>query len=198
MNFSRSLFPATVATCAVCLILGSLISIAAADDKAKTKQVEVKGITLSVPTSWKQEQPRSRLRLAQFRIPAADGDKEDAEVSIFSFGRSSVGDNVKRWIGQFGADGRKSKVTSGKAELGEYVMVEVSGTYNKPVGPPIAGKTEPTPNSRMFAVILEAKDKGVYYLKLTGPDKTVARQAETIRSSFGGEAAKEKNYELDD
>ena len=170
---------------------------AIADDAVKTKQVEVKDIKLAVPTSWKQEKPSSSLRLTQFRIPAADGDKEDAELSVFSFGASSVVDNVKRWTGQFDPNGREAKVTSGEAEIGKYVFVEVSGIYNKPVGPPVFGKTEAVPDSRMYAVLLTT-DKGVYYLKLTGPDKTVSGEATTLRASFGGDAAKEKEYKLED
>jgi len=173
-------------------------NVSSAEDKAKTKVVEVKNIALAVPISWKEEKPSSRLRLTQFSIPATDGDEEGAELTVFSFGRSSVDDNLKRWIGQFGSEDRQSKVTSGTAKLGKYVLVEVSGTYNKPIGPPIAGKTQPTKNSRMLALILDVPDKGTYYLKMTGSDKTVASQAQAFRNSFGAEADKEKEYKLAD
>ena len=57
------------------------------------------------------------------------------------------------------------------------MLVEISGTYKKPIGPPIAGKTEDAPGSRALSVIIAVPEKGNYFLKLTGLDKTVAAQA---------------------
>jgi gluconolactonase len=165
----------------------------AADD---LKEAKVGEITLKTPANWKQSKPTSRLRKAQFSIPAVEGDKEAAELAIFSFGAGGgVKANVDRWIGQFSADGRKSKITSGKSKTGEYVFVEVGGTYKKPVGPPIRGKTEPMPNARMLGVILAVEGKGNYFLKMTGPTKTVAAAADAFRGSFGGDVASEKPFE---
>jgi len=165
----------------------------AADD---LKEAKVGAITLQTPASWKSSKPTSRLRLAQFSIPAVEGDKEHAELAIFSFGAGGgVKANVDRWIGQFAADGRKSKTTIGKSKLGEYVFVEIGGTYKKPVGPPIRGKTEPMPNARMLGVILAVEGKGNYFLKMTGPNKTVDSAADAFRGSFGGDAASEKPFE---
>ncbi len=45
-------------------------------------------------------------------------------------------------------------------------------------------------------MILMVADKGVYFLKLTGPEKTVAAAADDLRKSFGGSAEKEEEYEL--
>jgi gluconolactonase len=162
----------------------------------EAKDVKVGDITLKTPANWKQSDPTSRLRLAQFAIPAAEGDKDDAELAIFSFGGGGgVKANIDRWIGQFAADGRKTKTTIGESKSGKYVVLEVEGTYNKPVGPPVLGKTEPTPDSRMLAVILAVEGKGNYFLKLTGPDKTVASASDALRTSFGGDAASEKPLE---
>jgi gluconolactonase len=105
--------------------------------------------------------------------------------------------NVDRWINQFHADGRKAKVTAGKAELGQYVIVDVEGTYKKPVGPPIAGKTEDMKDARMLAAILAVEGKGNFFLKLTGENKTVTAAAEAFRASFGSKQADEKPFELE-
>ncbi|MBP89130.1 MAG: hypothetical protein CMJ64_20840 [Planctomycetaceae bacterium] len=166
---------------------------AAADDLKDTK---VGAITLKTPANWKQSKPSSRLRLAQFAIPAVEGDKEGAELAIFAFGAGGgVKANVDRWIGQFATEGRKAKTTSGKSKFGEYVIVEIGGTYKKPVGPPIRGKTEPTPNARMLGVILAIDGKGNYFLKMTGSDKTVRAAAGAFRASFGGDAGSEKPFD---
>jgi gluconolactonase len=165
----------------------------AADD---LKEAKVGAITLKTPANWKQSKPTSRLRLAQFSIPAVEGDHEAAELAIFSFGAGGgIKANVDRWIGQFATEGRKAKTTSGKSKTGEYVFVEIGGTYRKPVGPPVLRKTESMANARMLGVILAVEGEGTYFLKMTGPDKTVISAADAFRASFGGDAASEKPFE---
>jgi gluconolactonase len=168
-----------------------------ADEPARLQDSKVGEITLKTPKSWKQSKPTSQLRLSQFEIPASEGDKEAAELAIFSFAGGSVEDNIKRWTEQFQPAERQVKTTKAKSALGEYVLVDVSGTYLKPVGPPIARKTEPMPGARMLAVILAVEGQGNYFLKLTGPAKTVTASAEAFRTSFGGKADDEKPYELE-
>ena len=171
--------------------------IAAAQEKEKATQVvEVKEIKLTVPKAWKQEKPSNQFRVAQFKIDAADGDKEGAELVITQFGGGGGGvdDNIKRWINQFESKDRKAKVTKGKSKLGDYVVADVTGTYLKPDGPPIAGKTKPTPGSRVLNVMLMIEDKGVYFLKLAGPEKTVTAAATDLRTSFGAKADDEKDF----
>lgn len=172
--------------------------VAIADEKTKETQiVDVKDIKLTVPKSWKQEKPSNQFRVAQFQIAAAEGDKDGAELVITQFGGGGGGvdDNIKRWINQFEAKGRKVKVTKGKCSHGEYIVVDASGTYLKPDGPPIAGKTKPTPGSRVLNVMLMVEDKGSYFLKLAGLEKTVAGAANDLRTSFGAKIEDEKEYE---
>ena len=157
------------------------------------KEAKVGDITLKTPANWKQSKPKSRLRLAQFSIPAAEGDKEATELAIFAFGAGGgVKANVDRWIGQFYAEGREAKTTTGKSKVGEYVFVEIGGTYKKPVGPPVLRKTEPMKDARMLGVILAVAGKGNYILKMTGPSKTVTGAAAGFRKSFGADAKNEK------
>lgn len=171
--------------------------VAVAQEKEKATQVvEVKDIKLNVPKAWKSEKPSNQFRVAQFKIDAADGDKEGAELVITQFGGGGggVNDNIKRWENQFEAKDRKIKVTKGQSKLGDYVIVDGTGTYLKPDGPPIAGKTKPTPGSRVLSVMLMIEDKGVYFLKLAGPEKTVTGAATDLRTSFGAKPEDEKDY----
>lgn len=147
-------------------------------------------LKLQIPARWKQGKPANRLRLAQFEIPAAEGDKEAGELVVSGpFGGSDQA-NIDRWVGQFDGEGRTMTTSKGASPDGEYVVVELSGTYKRPIGPPIQGRTEPAPGYRMLGGILKRKD-GNYFLKLTGPDKTVAAAAAEFRSTFGGDAGKE-------
>ena len=155
MNRFRRWTISTAAVLACC--------VAVAQEKAKeTQAIEVKDIKLTVPKAWKQEKPSNQFRVAQFKIDAAEGDKEGAELVITQFGGGGGGvdDNIKRWIGQFEAKERKVKVTKGKSTQGEYIIADVTGTYLKPDGPPFAQKTKPTPGSRVLNVMLIVEDKG--------------------------------------
>ena len=167
-------------------------------EEVKTKKVKLQDIQLEVPATWKQQQPTSRLRAGQFQLPATGKDKDKAELVVYFFGgaRGGVDANLKRWIGQFIPQGRKVVMATGKSPQGPYYVAEVTGTYNKPIGPPIRQQTKPTPGSRMVAVILMIQGKGNYFLKLTGPDKTVADGTIGLRKAFGADPAKEKPYQL--
>lgn len=198
----KTLFRLTFVTTLICSLAVFSLKPTQSDEKSdasgKTNDIKVQDITLRVPQSWKQQPPSNRLRLAQFDIPAAEGDKEDAELVISSFGGGGGGidANVQRWIDQFQPEGRRAKVHTGTTPQGAYVIADLTGTYNKPDGPPIQRKTIPTPGSRMLAVILTVEDKANYFLKLTGPEKTVTAAAEALRASFGADAGKEKEYRL--
>ena len=167
--------------------------------KAVAKPVKLRDITLTVPPTWQQEKPRSRLRAGQFKLPAVKGDKDAAELAIFYFGGTGGGAdaNIRRWIGQFQSEGRKMKVLRGESSQGPYLLLDLTGTYNQPVGPPIQRRTKPMKGARMLAVILAVKGKGNYFLKLTGPMKTVTAAATSLRQSFGADPKKEKPYGAD-
>jgi hypothetical protein len=165
-------------------------------DEAKTVEVKAGELKLTVPEKWESKPPSNNLRLAQFNVAAAEGDSAGAEVVVFPpFGGSNA-QNIQRWVGQFDSEGREMKMFQGKVEQGEYIVVELKGTYKKPIGPPIQQKTEATPGSKMLAVIFKSKAGGNYFLRLTGPEKTVDAAAPAFRSSFGGDAAKEEKFEL--
>lgn len=117
-------------------------------------------------------------------------------VSYFGGTGGGVDANIERWIGQFAAEGRKSKVTKGDSKQGSYYFVDVTGTYNMPVGPPILRQSKALPDARMIGVILEVEGKGNYFLKLAGPGKSVSAQEEAMRASIGGDAKSEKPHEL--
>lgn len=161
----------------------------------ETKKVTVRDLTLQVPSNWVQEEPKSKLRLTQFRIPGKEG--KNAELMVFSFGASDLEANIKRWISQYEPEGRTATIFSGDSNQGKYFLVDITGTYKKSVGPPIAGKTEPVKDSGTLAVVLVIKDKGVYYLKLNGPKETVAAQRTPLRTAMGADISKEKEYKAD-
>ena len=190
----------------ICLLLSLTVgtfSTLSADDAptaeaGKTTEVKLKDLTLKIPATWKLKPSTSRMRLATYTIPAAKGDSESGELTIFNFagGGGDVGANISRWVDQFTGEQRTSKVTRGKAGDNDYYFANIAGTYKKPIGPPFQRKTESAPGYRMTGVILVLQGKGVYYLKLAGPDATIKAQAEAFRKSFGGSSEGETDYEI--
>ncbi|MFM8725760.1 MAG: hypothetical protein ACKON9_11635, partial [Planctomycetaceae bacterium] len=178
----------------------------AADETAKkteakaeeTVTVKLRDLSLTLPKSWSASDQQSQMRLATYFIPAAAGDKDQGELAISTFagGGGGIAPNLQRWISQFDAAGRKAAVKKGKAGANEYYVADITGTYQKSVGPPILRKTEPAPGYRMLGVIVVLPSEEVYFLKLTGPDATVKAQAEALRKSFGGKSDGEEDYEL--
>ncbi len=175
------------------LALAVLIITPALQGAEKTKKVVAKDIILNVPTSWKQSPASNNLRTAQFAIPKVEGDKDDAELVVYFFGGAGggVNANLERWSGQFQPGGKKQKIYKGQSKQGEYYLLDITGVYNKPIGPPINRQTNPTPGYQMMAVVLMIKDKGNYFLKLTGPQKTVAAAAQALRVAIDADVKKE-------
>ncbi|MCA9036454.1 MAG: hypothetical protein KDA91_15070 [Planctomycetaceae bacterium] len=188
-----------ILTLALCLTASQVLADEkASNEKPATQAAAFGKLTLNLPSTWKDAEVVSRMRLGKtYHTPVAEGDKDPGELTVFSFpgGGGGVAANIQRWIGQFQSAGRKSSIKTGKAGESTYYLAEISGTYKKSIGPPIQQRTEDMEGYRMIGVILEA-DGEVYYLKLTGPDATIRAQAHAFRTSFGGHAAHESDYAL--
>ena len=149
-----------------------------------------------MPEAWKKTPPANRLRLAQFLMPAPEGVTEPTELTVFGGFGGSDADNLRRWADQFVAEGRETKVVQGESREGDYKLLDVTGTWNAPDGPPFMRKTIEKPDSRMVAAIVAVPGKGNYFLKMAGPAKTVDAQVDAFRASFGAKPDTEKPYEL--
>ena len=142
-------------------------------------QAPATGLAFTAPAGWKARPAASSMRVAEFVVPRAPGDGEDAEVIIYYFGGTggSADANVDRWVGQVQQpDGSPSKDKAKREQQTinglKVTLVDVSGTYVAEVRP---GSTERhnKPGFRVRAAVVETP-KGPYYVKMTGPSKTVA------------------------
>lgn len=142
-------------------------------------------ISWVTPAGWKQEQPSSGMRYAQFRIPGLDGDPDDAECAVFYFGPGQGGspkDNADRWISQFVQPDGSSSESRSKTELktvnGKQVMfVEVGGTYTPATMGMPGGEAKK--DYALLGAIVSGPD-APWFFKLTGPRRTV----DANRSAF--------------
>jgi hypothetical protein len=129
---------------------------------------------------WIVETPTSAMRKAQYRLPHAEKDAEDASlvVTFFAGQGGSPQANIDRWAGQFEQpDGRASsevmKNTTRTVSGMSVHDVEISGTYVAETAPG-SGQHLRKEGWRMLASMVEAKE-GPYFAKLVGPEATVAR-----------------------
>jgi hypothetical protein len=138
-------------------------------------------LRFTAPAEWIKEQPSSKMRTAQYKLPRADGDKEDASLVIYYFGSSGGGSasaNIERWISQMEQPDGSSAKDKAKTEILtvnglKLNTIDLTGTYTAEMSP---GSTEHhnDPNFRLRAAVIETP-KGFYYMKLVGPEKTIAR-----------------------
>ena len=134
-----------------------------------------------IPQGWVTVQPSSKMRVAQFKLPKADGDNEDAELVLYYFGANQGGTteaNIDRWISQMQQGDAASSKDKAKTESltvnGMKVStVDVSGRYTAEMAPG-SGKFYDNSNYRLRGAVIETP-KGNYFLKLVGPAKTVGR-----------------------
>ena len=138
------------------------------------------------PQGWVAEHPASSMRAAQYKLPKAEGDTEDASLVLYYFGQGQGGTtqaNIDRWISQMKqTDGKSPKEG---AKLGSLTVnglkvttVDVSGTYSAETSPG-SGTFTNNPGYRLRAAVVETP-KGSYFAKLIGPEKTVARWDQTF------------------
>ena len=148
--------------------------------------LDLNGLEKVLPHGWKKTNPSSTMRLAQYKIPSAGGDPDEAECYVFYLGSAAgtIDANVERWYGQF--TDQKDKATSKATSTGKLniTYAEVAGT----MGGGMMGGTNNKSNYRLFAAIVETK-AGPYFFKAVGPEKTIKAQRDAMKSWLSKAAA---------
>lgn len=162
------------------LIVAAFVAVCAAAPAAET--VELAGLTGNVPDGWKKGKPSNSMRRAQYSLPKADGDAEDAELSVFEFATASgsLKDNLARQTAAFVPAGRTDSDAKIKVGPHDATIQDVSGTYKKKPFP-MATDFTPVENYRQLYVVFEAGGKQ-FYLKLLGPKATVEKNKKSFEA----------------
>jgi hypothetical protein len=143
-------------------------------------------LKFTVPAGWVAEERTSSMRVAQYRLPKATSDTEDASLVLYYFGQGQGGStaaNIERWVGQMKqADGGPAKAKEEHFETNglKVATVDVSGTYVAETAPG-SGELHNKAGYRLRAAVVETP-KGSYFVKLVGPEKTVAQWEESFVS----------------
>ena len=165
-------------------ILISVVFAASLQVLAVSQKSELK---FTVPAGWVEEPRSSSMRVAQYKLPKATGDSEDASLVVYYFGQGQGGStaaNVARWVGQMKqADGnaaRDAKEEHFETNGLKVTTVDVAGTYVAETAPG-SGTFHNNAGYRLRAAVVETPN-GSYYVKLVGPEKTVAQWNESFLS----------------
>jgi hypothetical protein len=143
------------------------------------------------PLAEWQTRPARTMTDRVYALPKAEGDPEDGDLALSHLEQHiSMQDNLDRWAGMFGYQGEAVAQNAKKQELDGVkfptTVVDISGTYKSssmmaPAGPP-------KENYRMLVAEIRTPQRP-YYVRLIGPQKTVAKWEEAYMK-FVREAAK--------
>lgn len=138
------------------------------------------------PAEW-QDKPGSAMRLASFEIAGADG-PADCSVVLLPQDGGGVLANINRWRGMVGLPAFTADDLAKQSERIEVagtpaVLVNLQGNYQGMQGEPQQFRK----NARLLGMVAITPQGGLF-VKMVGPDTTVAKEAERFRAfclSFG-------------
>jgi hypothetical protein len=167
-----------------CLLLAGLVGLLGPSSSARgadddTQTMKLGPVTLVAPKDWKFKKPAISFIAYEYTVPASKDDKTDGRFTVSSAG-GSVEQNIDRWYGQFsqddGGDTKKRAKTEKKTISGRPVhFVDVRGTYKD-----LRPGTSPQKDYRLLGAIVETDD-GNLFLKLVGPQRTLADHEKAFR-----------------
>jgi hypothetical protein len=147
-------------------------------------------LAFDAPNAWRARPATSSMRVAEFIVPHAEGDAEDGELVVYYFGTGAgtVDANIDRWIGQIQQpDGSSTKDKARRSIQSvnglQVTMVDASGTYVAEMRPGAAEHFN-KPGFRLRAAVVETP-RGPYYIKMTGPAKTIGAADGTFAAFVG-------------
>lgn len=160
--------------------------------EAKVMELADGKLILRTPAEWKSVQPKSRIVQYEFAAPADAKADNQARITVMGAG-GSIADNINRWYAQFEQPDGSSTKDKSKAEkiqvAGQTIhIVDIPGTFKDSGGGPFFQQRPPVmrENYRMLGAIIETKDMGQHFLKVTGPADTVAKLQAGFRKMLEG------------
>jgi hypothetical protein len=148
-------------------------------------------LQLKAPQTWTRKRPQTSIVEHEFAAPSAEGDSVEGRFTVMAAG-GSIEANIDRWIGQFsqpdgGSTKERAKIRKVKVAGEEVHLVDIAGTFRDQRGP-VAPAVE-RPKYRMLGAII-ATDRGNYFLKFYGPERTIAENDAAFVSMVEGLAHK--------
>lgn len=156
--------------------------------RSQDAQMPAGTLRFKVPAGWVEEERSSSMRVAQYKLPRASADTEDASLVLYYFGKGQGGStaaNIERWVSQMqqpdGSSAReKAREETLEANGLKITTIDLAGTYVAETAPG-SGTFHNKPGYRLRAAVVETPN-GPYFVKLVGPEKTVTHWDEAFVS----------------
>ena len=148
---------------------------APAGEIIEARDVEIGAAVLTAPDDWVRRKPTSMFLLTEFTLPKVEGDSADGRLTVSS-AMGSIEDNINRWRSQFGGKPEKEHQETLKVGDTEIIWVDFTGSFADGFASPTA-----KPGQRMVAAVIPVAGQQ-FFIKGTGPEKTVAAHADRIRA----------------
>ncbi len=151
-----------------------------ASEKSETIAMAGGKAIAAKPADWKTVKPKMQMIEHEFNAPEVGEDS--ARITIMQ-ATGSIDANIDRWVAQFeGAKREDAKVEDKEVSGVKVHVVDITGTFVQKMGGPFApGPTEKLENHRMLAAIIETKEEGKIFIKMTGPAATVEKLADGMK-----------------
>ena len=138
----------------------------------------VMGLKVKAPEGWLRQKPANRMRKAQFKLPHAENDTFDGELTVIpAFGGMDA--NLQRWKQQF-KEVPEPLINKRKVAGMEVSIVQLDGTYMykaRPMDP--AETSQPRSDYRVLAAVVQAPGGQVFF-KSFGPRATMEKWQEAF------------------
>jgi hypothetical protein len=149
-------------------------------------------LTWKVPPTWNVEKTAERgLYRAKYTLPASGNAKHPAEVLVQHLGTGKKADpaaKLAELAGEFEGKG-SDEVAREELEVGrlQIELIEVTGAYRFPMGPPIPGKHKPLAHVikddwRAIAAGVRTPDGENWLFRMVGPSDSVAAARSAFRN----------------
>jgi hypothetical protein len=135
------------------------------------------GVDLPLPVGWESVPPSNSMRLAEIRVPSAEGDTAPDCVIAISTAGGTVEGNITRWAGQVRtADGSPTvaQPMTAVADGLAVTMVELEGSY-------VGMGTAPAQDGWMLRGAIVETPQGLLFVKMTGPIEPMRSAGEAFR-----------------
>jgi hypothetical protein len=148
---------------------------------AEGQMLQLELVVFTIPASWNSKPATSGIILAEFELPAAEGDEDAGRLTVSTAG-GSVEDNLQRWRDQFGGDPESASEKEEEINGMKVTLVDFSGEYKDQRGP-FAPATQ-RPGYRMLAAIIPVSGE-LHFVKAVGPAATIDKHADAFQAFIG-------------
>ena len=150
------------------------------DSHADTRQVRLADLSLTAPNGWIRKRPPLKFILAEFSLPASEGDSSEAQLTV----TRAVSDDragVNQLLEQLKEEEQTQESTIEHLTIADHkvVVVDSSGNYDDETESGTPAKSDDRYRSLNAMVFLE---DSVYFVNCTGPEKTVTQHAVEFRA----------------